>query len=188
MLFRSSGVQRAGVGASCPSITALTCDMPTLAEAGWATLFLPEPVNASHSTLGVRVSYAFEKLKVNAGYQGSFFRNDHTRWVPGVPASLFNGAGSLLPLTAGMQAYLQQPLGLSPDNQAHQIDIAGVYDLNPVNRVTFKLARSTATQSAGFAQAGLGAGVPAGVSSLGGRVTTDLARMSLVSQIGRAHV
>ena len=179
---KKNGTQTAGVGASCPSLTALSCDMPTLAEAGWATLFLPVPVGASHSTFDVRLSYAHDPLKFSVGYQGSFYRNDYTSVVPVVPGSLFNGALSLLPLTAGLQAYLQQPLALAPDNQAHQLDLAGVYDINSANRVTFKLARSIASQNANFAQAGLSAGAPSGVQALGGHLTSDWARLGLVSR------
>lgn len=179
---KKRGAQRTGVGAACPSLTALTCDLPALSEAGWATLFLPEPVSSSHSTMDVRLSYVLEKLKFSVGYQGSFYRNDYATITPTVPGSLFNSVGSVLPLTAGLQAYLQRPLALAPDNQAHQIDLAGLYDINPTHRVTFKLARAIASQNASFAQAGLPDGLPAGVTALDGRLTSDLAQVRLVAR------
>lgn len=179
---KKNGVRLAGVGMGCPSILAFTCGAPSLTNTGWATLFLPEPISASHSQLDVRLSYALEKLKFSVGYYGSFYRNDYASLNPTVPASLLNGVGSSLPLSSGLQAYLSQPVALAPDNQAHQLDLTGLYHINPANRVNFKVARSIATQDASFAGAGLTVGVPAGVTGLGGRLSTDLVRLGLVSK------
>jgi MtrB/PioB family decaheme-associated outer membrane protein len=179
---QKKGSRLAGVGMACPSLLAFTCGAPSLSQTGWATLFLPEPVSANHSQIDARLSYALDRLKFSVGYYGSFYRNDLATLTPGVPGSLLNGANTLLPLSNGLQSYLSQPLALAPDNQAHQLDVTGLYDINPTNRVNFKLAHAVATQDASFAGAGLTAGVPIGVTGFGGRLTTDLVKVGLVSR------
>ncbi len=163
------GARAFGIGMNCPSGIAPSC----AANTGWALLMLPEPVNARHSQVEARLSYAMDKLRFNVGYYGSFYRNDLATLNPGVPASLNTNAALI--------GLLNQPLALTPDNQAQQLDFSGNYDFTPSTRAAFKLAYGKATQAADFAGAGL-AGAPAGVNNLGGLVNTRLAKLSLTSR------
>ncbi len=170
-----------GVGINCPSVIAPGCLGTTASNTGWATLLLPEPINANHSQIEARLSYAVEKFRFNVGYYGSFYRNTNSTLNPVVPGSLYNPLGTLLPLNTGLQGILGQPLALAPDNQAHQFDLSGSYDFTGTTRGTFKLGRTVATQNADFASDGL-TGAPAGVTNLGGEVRTTLAKLSLSSR------
>lgn len=170
-----------GVGMNCPSPIAPGCAGTTGSNAGWALLMLPEPINANHSQIEARLSYAADKLRVSAGYYGSFYRNSNSTLNPSVPGSLNNPLGSPLVLSTGLQALLGQPVALPPDNQAHQLDLSGSYDFTNKTRGTFKLGYASATQNNDFAGAGL-AGAPAGVANLGGKVITTLARVGLTSR------
>lgn len=170
-----------GIGMNCPSLIAPGCRGTTGINTGWALLMLPEPINANHSQVEARLSYAAEKLRFSVGYYGSFYRNANATLNPAVPGSLNNPLGSLLPLNTGLQALLNQPVALPPDNQAHQIDLSGNYDFTRTTRATFKLAYASATQNNDFASAGL-TGAPAGVTNLGGQVNTTLAKIGITSR------
>ena len=170
-----------GIGMNCPSPIAPGCGGTTGTNAGWALLMLPEPIKANHSQIEARLSYAMKKLRLSLGYYGSFYRNDYATLNPNVPGSLNNPLGSALPLSVGLQPMLNQPVALPPDNQAHQLDLSGSYDFTGKTRGTFKLGYSTATQNNDFAGAGL-TGAPAGVTSLGGKVNTTLAKLGITSR------
>ncbi|MDH3209599.1 MAG: MtrB/PioB family decaheme-associated outer membrane protein [Burkholderiaceae bacterium] len=170
-----------GIGMTCPSAVAPGCGGTTGTETGWAVLMLPEPIDANHSQVEARLSYANGDLRLNGGYYGSFYRNAVGSLNPSVPASLDNPLGIPLPLSAGLQDILSRPVALPPDNQAHQLDIAGTYTFTPSTRVNFKLSRGLATQQQDFTAAGL-TGAPAGVTNLNGRVDTTLAQVSISSR------
>ncbi|HUG22389.1 MtrB/PioB family decaheme-associated outer membrane protein [Piscinibacter sp.] len=170
-----------GIGMSCPSAVAPGCRPTTGTETGWALLMLPEPIDANHSQVETRLSYAGDKLRLSGGYYGSFYRNAHGSLVPTVPATLNNPLGTPLPLSAGLHDILSQPVALPPDNQAHHLDIAGNYAFTPKTRLNFKLGIARALQSQDFTAAGL-TGAPAGVADLGGRVDTRLAHLGLTSR------
>lgn len=177
------GLRLFGIGMNCPSAVAPGCGGTTGAQVGWAVLMLPEPVNANHSQIEARLSYAGEKFHLSAGYYGSFYQNQFGSLSPNVPSSLNNAVGTPLPLAPGLQAILNQPVALPPDNQAHQIDVSGRYSFTPTTHLNFKLARSQALQHDDFAAAGF-SGAPAGVSNLGGRVDTTLAQLGLSARPG----
>jgi MtrB/PioB family decaheme-associated outer membrane protein len=178
---KKEGARLFGIGMNCPSPIAPGCGGTTGINTGWATLLVPEPVNSRHSQVDLRLSYAEEKLRFNVGYYGSFYRNGYSTLNPNVPASLNNPVGDLLPLNTGLQAILNQPVALAPDNQAHQIDLGGSYDFTAKTRGTFKFGYAKATQHDDFASAGLG-GAPAGVSDLGGEVDTTFTRLGITSR------
>lgn len=172
------GLRLFGIGMNCPSPVAPGCGGTTGAQVGWAVLMLPEPVNANHSQIEARLSYAGDKLYVSAGYYGSFYQNQFGSLSPNVPGTLNNAVGTPLPLAPGLQAILNQPVALPPDNQAHQIDLSGRYSFTPTTHLNFKLSHAQALQHDDFAAAGF-TGAPAGVSNLGGRVDTTLAQVGL---------
>ncbi|MRD47921.1 MtrB/PioB family decaheme-associated outer membrane protein [Caenimonas koreensis DSM 17982] len=178
---KKEGSRLWGIGMNCPSPNAPGCRGTTGTEVGWAVLLLPEPVHATHTQLQARVSYAADRLSVSGGYYGSIYRNDYGSLAPTVPAALRNALGNPLPLSAGFAGVLGQPVALSPDNQAWQLDLTGSYRFTDTTRMNFKLARSQATQHQSFADAGL-TGAPAGVTDLGGKVTTTLAQLGLTAR------
>lgn len=175
---KKEGARLFGIGFSCPSSLAPTCRGSTGSETGWALVMLPEPIDARHSQIEARLSYAGERLRASLGYHGSFYRNAYGSLQPAVPSRLNNALGDLLPLSSGLQAILNQPVALAPDNQAHQIDVLGNYALTPTTHLNFKLAHARATQHQDFAAAGL-AGAPSGVANLGARIDTTLAQVGL---------
>src|ERR1035437_3600615 len=136
-----------GIGINCPSTIAPSCIGTPGFSTGWATLMLPEPISANHSQVEARLSYALDKFRFNLGYYGSFYRNSNATLSSTVPASLNNPLGSLLPLNAGLQSLLSQPLALAPDNQAQQLDLSGSYDFTHSTRATFKLGYTSASQT-----------------------------------------
>lgn len=179
---KKEGARLWGIGFSCPSPNAPGCRTTTAAELGWAALMVPEPINANHSQAEARLSYSSGKLNLSGGYYGSFYRNDYGSLNPVVPDRLFNNVlGTPLPLSPGFQPILNQAVALPPDNQAHHLDLTGSYALVPTTLLNFKLGYSRATQDQNFAAAGFAA-APAGVSDLGGKMTTSLAQVGFTSR------
>lgn len=172
------GARLFGRGFACPSPVAPGCAPTTGANPGWAVLMVPEPINANHSQLEARLSYAGGKLRLSGGYYGSFYNNSYGTMTPGVPGSLNSPLGVLQPLNTGLQPILSQSLALPPDNQAHHLDVTGNYLFTPTTRAYFKLGYARATQDQGFARAGL-ADAPLGVANLDGRVDTMLGRLGI---------
>jgi MtrB/PioB family decaheme-associated outer membrane protein len=142
---------------------------------------LPEPIDATHNQIEARLSYAGDRLRLSAGYYGSFYRNGNGSLNPVIPGTLNNPLGAPLPLYSGLRSLLAQPVALAPDNEAHQFDVTGNFAFAPSTRATFKFAYTKATQDQSFADAGLG-GAPAGSASLGGNVETSLAQVGITSR------
>lgn len=174
------GARLSGSGFGCPSPLAPGCAPTTGSNPGWAVLMLPEPIDSNHTQLEARISHAGRKLRLSAGYYGSFYNNSLGALTPGVPTSLNNAQGVLQPLNVGLQAILSQPLALAPDNQAHQLDLTGTYLFTPTTRLTFKLGMGRASQDQGFASTGFTG--PLGTTSLNGRVDTSLAQVGVSSR------
>jgi len=178
---KKEGSRLWGIGMACPSPIAPGCRATNAAEVGWAVLMVPEPVDANHSQVEGRVTYAGGRLNLSGGYYGSFYRNEHGSLNPVVPGALFNAVGQLLPLSTGLQPILNNPVALPPDNQAHHIDVTGTYGFSATTKLNFKLAYSQATQDQDFLSAGL-TGAPVGVTDLGGKMTTSLAQVGVTSR------
>lgn len=178
---KKEGARLFGIGMSCPSVIAPGCGVSTGTSAGSAILLLPEPIDSDHTQAEGRVSYAGEKLRLSAGYYGSFYRNANGSLDPVVPGSLYNPLGAITPLSAGLQGILNQPVALPPDNQAHHLDLAGSYGFTRTTQLNFKLAYSRATQNDNFAAMGL-SGAPAGRADLGGRLATKLLQVGLTAR------
>ncbi len=180
-----NGSRLFGVGMNCPSTIAIVpapgCLGSTGINTGWALLMLPEPINANHTQLEARLSYATPQLRMSLGYYGSFYHNSYGSLNPSVPGVLSNPLGNPLPLSTGLQALLSQSVALPPDNQAHHVDLSGSYDFNTTTRATFKLGRALATQHDSFSAAGL-SGAPAGRADLGGRVETTLGQLGITAR------
>ncbi len=178
---QKEGARLFGVGFACPSPIAPGCGVPTGTQAGSGLLLVPEPIDSRHSQAEGRVSYAGDKLRLSAGYYGSFYRNANGSLRPNVPAMLNNPLGVAMPLAPGLQAILGQPVALPPDNQAHHLDLAGSYGFSRTTTLNFKLAYSRASQDDNFAAMGL-ASAPAGVTDLGGSLRTTLAQVGFTAR------
>lgn len=178
---KKEGSRLFGIGFNCPSFIAPGCRPTTGTEVGWARLLLPEPIDANHTQAEARFTFGGERLNVSVGYYGSFYRNSFGSMTPNVPGSLYNALGAITPLSAGLQGILGQPVALPPDNQAHALDLLGSYALNRTTQLNFKLGYSRATQDDNFAAAGL-TGAPAGVSDLGGKMSSTLAQVGITAR------
>ncbi|MDP3841476.1 MAG: MtrB/PioB family decaheme-associated outer membrane protein [Oxalobacteraceae bacterium] len=124
--------------------------------------FAPEPIDSATRQLEATVGYTGEKLQLTGGYYGTAYNNHNTA---------LNITGG----SAGLSSF--SPIGLPPDNQSHQLSLAGGYSFNPTTRGSFKVARARATQDDTFVTAAL-----PGNSDLGGRVDTTLAQMGITAR------
>ncbi len=153
-----------------------------LASTNTAMLMLPEPVNSNTKQFEARLNYSGDNFILSGGYYGSFFTNYNGTLNPLVPGSLWNSNGSVFAAPgATLQGFLQQPMALPPDNQAHQFHLGGNYAFTPTTRATFKLAYTHATQDRDYSGSGL-SGAPAGLNNLGGEVNTTLAQVGLTAK------
>ncbi|HEY8908281.1 MAG TPA: MtrB/PioB family outer membrane beta-barrel protein, partial [Rhodoferax sp.] len=60
-----------GIGMTCPTVYDPRCSGTTGIQVGGAALLIPEPIDANHSQIEARLSYALEKLRFSVGYYGS---------------------------------------------------------------------------------------------------------------------
>jgi MtrB/PioB family decaheme-associated outer membrane protein len=124
--------------------------------------FAPEPINSTTRQLDAKINYTGPQLQLSGGYYGTMYNNDFSR----------------LDLTGGSSTIT--PIGLPPDNQSHQLYLAGGYGFTPTTRGNFKVAYAKATQEDSFiavtpVQPGIG-------TDLGGRVDTTLAQAGITSR------
>jgi len=155
-----------------------------------AILALPEPISSVTRQIEVKLNYSDDKLAVNGGYYGSFFINNFgslnqtfagNLWQPnGAGFDPRNGTGNSLQTAMA-------PMALPPDNQAHQLSLAGTYAITPTTRATFKFAYTHATQDENFGAMGLGGsagtvnpGPPRG--ALDAVVDTTVAQLGITSR------
>jgi MtrB/PioB family decaheme-associated outer membrane protein len=125
--------------------------------------FLAEPIDQTTRQLDATLTYSTEKLQLSGGYYGTSFVN-HNQLLTVGGATLF--AGSNL-------------MALPPDNQSHQLHLAGGYSFTQATRATFKLAHGTITQDEIFPTTPV-AGAP---SNLDGRIDTTLAEAGLTTRL-----
>jgi MtrB/PioB family decaheme-associated outer membrane protein len=133
---------------------------------GGAMEFLAEPIDQHIRQLEATLGYAGKKLQLSGGYYGTEFDNSDTALnITGGNASLANGAGAFT------------PLALPPDNQSHQLFIAGNYQFVPTVNATFKAAYAKATQDDDFI-------LPSapGRTNLGGRIDTTQLQLGVTAR------
>ncbi len=153
-----------------------------------AVLMLPEPVDSTIRQLDAKLNYTGEKLRLSGGYYGSFYTNSNGSLRPNIVGGFGNQNGGLQAADPLLAATMGLPVALSPDNQAHQLFLAGNYKLAPKTRVNFKYAYTHATQNESFAGMGL-SGAPAGRSDLGGVIDTTRAQLGFSSHpIEKLHL
>ena len=174
------GARFFGRGFTCASVTAPGCGGPTATATGWALLMLPEPVNSTIRQIDIKLNWSRNNLNLSGGYYGSSYTNANGNITPSVPGSLLNGAGTLLPLSAGLQSILNLPVALWPDSQAHQLYLSGNYKITPSTRINFKYSYTHMTQNESFSSMGL-ANAPAGRNDLGGKINWTKAQVGFAA-------
>ncbi|TAK83829.1 MAG: MtrB/PioB family decaheme-associated outer membrane protein [Betaproteobacteria bacterium] len=156
----------------------------------WGVLMLPEPVDSVIRQIDARLNYASGPLVLSGGYYGSFYVNHNGSIRPTVNGPLGNQFTDTGTITndAGLLSALALPVALQPDNQAHQLFVAGNYALTHSTRVNFKYAYTTARQDESFSGMGL-TGAPGGRDNLGGRVDTTKAQVGFSTRpLQKLHV
>lgn len=139
-------------------------------------LLLPEPINSTTKQVEFKINYSDDKLALNGGYYGTFFTNRFGALNFTTPTGLWDPDGTTI---GGVDAFRTLPLALPPDNQSHQLSLAGTYAITPTTRATFKYAYTHGTQKEDFASMGL-TGAPRG--ALDGVVDTTVAQVGLTSR------
>jgi len=170
------GARLSGTGFACYSTT-----LPVPCTLSAAMLMLPEPIDSTTKQFEASLNYSGEKFMVNGGYYGSFFTNANGSMNPLVSGNLVSPDGTPLTSSDALAGYLQQPVALPPDNQAHQFYVSGNYALTQTTHATFKYAYTHATQNEDFGSMGL-TGAPAGVSSLDGVMDSNLAQLGVTAR------
>ncbi|MCB1906251.1 MAG: MtrB/PioB family decaheme-associated outer membrane protein [Rhodocyclaceae bacterium] len=103
--------------------------------------WLAEPIDHTMQQVDVILGFTGERFQMQTGYYGSFFLNRHQALGIDDPA----GDPSNLRDIASFS-----PIGLPPDNYAHQLYVTGGYDFTPSTRGTFKVSRARAAQDDRF--------------------------------------
>jgi MtrB/PioB family decaheme-associated outer membrane protein len=177
------GARIFGRGLTCGNLNAFTTI--SCPPASGAILLLPEPINSTTRQIDAKLNYSGDKFFLSGAYYGSFFTNENGSLRPTINGNLYNPNGTTLntATTPGstLAAYMQQPIALAPDNQAHQLSLFGNYAFTPTTRATFKYAYTHATQNESFADQGLTT-APVGVTSLNGRIDTTLIQAGLTAR------
>ncbi len=175
-----TGARLFGRGLNCSATASIVCS----ANSG-ALLLLPEPINSTTRQIEAKLNFSGEKFLLSGGYYGSFYNNSYGSLNPSVSGNLWQPNGAVLDTSvnpgAQVLGYMQQPIALPPDNQAHQLALSGNYIFTPKTRATFKYAYTHATQNDNFAGMGLTGG-PAGVSDLGGKLDSTLAQFGVTTR------
>lgn len=145
-----------------------------------AAAVVPEPIDYRTDTLETAIGYVGKRGQFLASYHLSLFDSDQrslefdnlyasTRWAPA--ASWPGGVGAV---------------GLAPDNQAHRLNISTSYLVGPATRATANISYSRMTQDQTFVDftvnPGLLVGTPLPRASLGGRIDTFLANLTVTSR------
>jgi MtrB/PioB family decaheme-associated outer membrane protein len=123
--------------------------------------FLTDPIDQTTRQIDATLNYTTENLQLTGGYYGTAFENrNNVLNVPG--CALFAGCDQM---------------GLPPDNESHQLHLAGGYNFSKMTRGTFKLAVGRITQNEAYATTPV-AGAP---GSLDGRIDTTLVQAGLTA-------
>lgn len=141
---------------------------------------LPEPTDYTTDQFEAIARYASEKLQLQFGYYGSFFKNDHSalRWQNAYAGTVWGGVAAAFPMGQ---------IGLPPDNQFHQINASGGYSFSPRTRLAGNLSIGRMTQDDTFlpytANAATVITTPMPRSSLNGKIHTTNFSLKLTSRL-----
>lgn len=138
--------------------------------------FLSEPIDRVTRQWEVVAGYADRKLQLSGGYSGSSYDNNISL------LRVNGGAGGF----AGVTPFTTNPpmntFAMPPSNHAHQLHLAGGYNLSDSARTSFKVSRTLAYQNETFDPGFFTTPLPqfAGApSSLNGKLETTLAYADL---------
>lgn len=161
-------------------------DNATTLTTSWGTLLmLPEPIDSTIRQFELKLNYHDDKLALNGGYYGSFYTNKFGALNVTIsdPTNMWNPNGTLLNAsnanTGNLTGIMQQAIALPPDNQSHQLSLAGTYAITPTTRATFKYAYTHGTQKENFDSMGLTGG-PRG--ALDAVVDTTVAQFGITAK------
>lgn len=174
-----NGARLTGTGITCGNtvLSSIPCTVTT-----GAMLMLPEPIDSTTKQIELKLNYSGDKFMVSGGYYGSFYSNANGSLNPVVGGNLYNPDGTYSnPAATGLANYLQQPVALPPDNQAHQFYVSGNYAVTDKTHATFKYAHTHATQNEDYASMGLTSG-PVGVSNLGAVMDRNVTQFGLTAR------
>ncbi len=101
---------------------------------------LPEPINSSTDQLEGALRYAGERSHFSVGYYGSFYKNDVNVWTID-----YAGGASTTPVPGNVAR-----MSGMPDNQMHQLNLAGGYDISRTTRLVASGSYSRMTQNESF--------------------------------------
>ncbi len=139
---------------------------------------LVEPVNYDTDQIDASASYTGGRLQAKFAYYGSSFRNASNSLTWQNP--FIGPAGAGIPVAGSGQ------LALPPDNQFHQLQGSGGFQLTDRTRATADVAVGRMSQNEGFLgstqTAGLGVGALPG-TSLNGQADTLNANLKLTSAV-----
>jgi len=150
-----------------------------------AMLMLPEPISSVTRQFEAKLNYSDDKLLLSGAYYGSFYTNNFGSLSTTFNGSLWNpNGGSFSPAIVGGNGLAGANSGgsllaLPPDNQSHQLSLAGTYAITPTTRATFKYAYTHGTQKESFDSMGL-TGAPRG--ALDGVIDTTTAQFGLTAR------
>lgn len=129
--------------------------------------FAPEPINSTTRQLDAKIGYTGSQLQLSGGYYGTLYNNQYN-------GLNFTGGN------AGLSTFT--PIALPPDNQSHQLYLAGGYGFTPTTRGNFKIAYAKATQDDAFVT-GVNVPLAPGIgNNLQGRMDTTLAQAGVTSR------
>lgn len=103
---------------------------------------LPEPVDYNTDQFEAIARYTAERLDVQVGYYGSFFKNDHSALAWANPYS-----GGVWNSNTDASAFPNAQIGLPPDNQFHQLNASAGYSYSKDTRVTSSFSYGRMTQN-----------------------------------------
>lgn len=177
-----NGARLFGRGNTCGAYNVGRTSNFCAAATGGAILMLPEPIDSNIKQIDARLNFSGDKYLLSAAYYGSFYTNSNGSLNTTLAGNLWHPNGTTpIAADANLVDYMQRTMALPPDNQAHQLSLDGNYTITPATHVTFKYARTHATQNENFASAGL-VNSPAGVNDLGGVVDTTLTQLGLTAR------
>lgn len=125
--------------------------------------FLTDPIDQTTQQLEAKLNYTTERLQISGGYYATIFENKNNR-LNVIGATLFTGSNEI---------------ALPPDNESHQVFLAGGYSFSKATRGNFKVALGRITQNELFPNTPV-VGAPA---SLDGRIDTTLIQGGLSTRV-----
>lgn len=142
---------------------------------------VPEPTDYLTDQLTVTLAYTEERYQAELSYYLSLFDNEHTSLTWQNPFETISGWADGVGFPTG-----RGRLGLPPDNEFHQINFSGGYNVTPTTRVTLDAGYGWMLQNDTFlpytVNDFLAVSVPLPRNSLDGEINTTLVDLRLDSR------